>query len=113
MPVPRSARRSTVAENSESGRGSQRDHRCGCDLRSATRRFLQRHLDGCAIMRCLGASQGQVMRLYITHFVLLGLVASAVGCVLGVAAQAALARWLGGLVAVQLPAPGGCRRCMA
>lgn len=72
----------------------------------ATRRFLQRHLDGCAIMRCLGASQGQVVRLYITHFVLLGLVASVVGCVLGVAAQAALARWLGGLVAVQLPAPG-------
>jgi len=57
-------------------------------------------------MRCLGASQGQVVRLYITHFVLLGLVASVVGCVLGVAAQAALARWLGGLVAVQLPAPG-------
>lgn len=72
----------------------------------ATRRFLQRHLDGCAIMRCLGASQGQLVRLYITHFVLLGLVASVVGCVLGVAAQAALARWLGSLVAVQLPAPG-------
>ncbi len=73
----------------------------------ATRRFLQRHLDGCAIMRCLGASQGQLVRLYIMHFVLLGFAASIVGCVLGVAAQAALARWLGGLVAVQLPAPGG------
>jgi putative ABC transport system permease protein len=72
----------------------------------ATRRFLQRHLDGCAIMRCLGASQGQLVRLYVTHFVFLGLVASAVGCMLGVAAQAALAHWLGGLVAVQLPAPG-------
>lgn len=73
----------------------------------AARRFLQRHLDGCAIMRCLGASQGQLVRLYIMHFVFLGLVASVVGCVFGVAAQAALARWLGGLVAVQLPPPGG------
>ncbi len=72
----------------------------------ATRRFLQRHLDGCAIMRCLGASQGQLVRLYVMHFVLLGLIASVVGCALGVAAQAALAYWLGGLVAVQLPPPG-------
>lgn len=72
----------------------------------ATRRFLQRHLDGCAIMRCLGASQGQLVRLYIMHFVFLGLATSIVGCLIGVAAQAALARWLGDLVAVQLPAPG-------
>ncbi len=72
----------------------------------ATRRFLQRHLDGCAIMRCLGASQGKLVRLYVTHFILLGLAASLVGCLLGVAAQAALAHWLGGLVTVQLPAPG-------
>jgi putative ABC transport system permease protein len=72
----------------------------------AARRFLQRHLDACAMMRCLGASQGTVLRLYLTHFLFLGLVASAVGCALGIAAQAALAHWLGSLVAVALPAPG-------
>lgn len=72
----------------------------------AARRFLQRHLDGCAMMRCLGASQGLVMRLYLVHFMLLGLAASAIGCLLGVAAQLVLAHWLGGLVAVELPAPG-------
>jgi putative ABC transport system permease protein len=72
----------------------------------AARRFLQRHLDACAMMRCLGASQGTVLRLYLTHFLFLGLVASGVGCALGVAAQAVLAYWLGSLVAVALPAPG-------
>ena len=72
----------------------------------AARRFLQRHLDGCAVMRCLGARQMTIVRLYAAHFLLLALAASAVGCVLGYAAQAVLARWLGGLVAVALPPPG-------
>ena len=72
----------------------------------AARRFLQRHLDGCAMMRCLGASQALVVRLYFAHFMLLGMAASAVGCLLGIAAQIALVRWLGGLLAVELPAPG-------
>ena len=72
----------------------------------AARRFLQRHLNGCAMMRCLGASQGLVVRLYFAHFVLLGLAASTVGCALGIVAQLMLARWLGSLVAVELPAPG-------
>src|SRR6185503_11775629 len=66
----------------------------------SARRFLQRHLDACAMMRCLGASQGLVLRLYVTHFALLGIVASAIGCAVGIGAQALLARWLGSLVAV-------------
>ncbi|MGQ0524978.1 MAG: ABC transporter permease [Betaproteobacteria bacterium] len=70
------------------------------------RRFLQRHLDGCAMMRCLGASQAQLMRLYVMHFIFLGTVASIVGCVLGMLAQLALSYWLSSLAIVQLPAPG-------
>ncbi len=73
----------------------------------SARRFLQRHLDACAMLRTLGASQGTVLRLYLTHFLVLGLIASAVGCALGVAAQALLAQWLGNIVAIELPAPGG------
>jgi putative ABC transport system permease protein len=72
----------------------------------AARRFLQRHLDACAMMRCLGASQGQLMRMYLIHFTLLGLAASVIGCVIGVLAQQALAYWLGTVVAVDLPGPG-------
>ncbi|MFN7087554.1 MAG: ABC transporter permease, partial [Burkholderiales bacterium] len=72
----------------------------------ASRRFLQRHLDGCAMMRCLGASQALVVRLYLAHFALLGVAASLAGCLIGIAAQLLLAHWLGGLIAVELPAPG-------
>jgi putative ABC transport system permease protein len=72
----------------------------------AARRFLQRHLDACAMMRCLGAAEGTVVRLYLVHFIALGIVASAIGCAIGVAAQALLAYWLGTIVAVELPPPG-------
>ncbi|WP_442769258.1 ABC transporter permease [Zoogloea ramigera] len=73
----------------------------------ATRRFVERHLDGCAVMRCLGARQAQLMRLFIGEFVLLGLAAGVVGCALGFGVQFVLAGLLGGLVGVPLPAPGG------
>ena len=46
----------------------------------AARRFIMRHLDGCAVMRCLGARQNEVLYLYLYHFIILGLVASIMGC---------------------------------
>lgn len=71
----------------------------------SARRFLERHLDGCAVMRCMGASQAQVFRLYLCQFLWLGLAASLAGCLLGYGAQWVLARQLGSLVANGLPAP--------
>jgi len=73
----------------------------------ATRRFVERHLDGCAVMRCLGARQGRLLRLFIGEFVLLGLAAGVVGCGLGFAVQFILTALLGDLVGFALPAPGG------
>ncbi len=73
----------------------------------SARRFLQRHLDACAMMRCLGARQGMVFRLYLIHFAAFGAVASAVGCAIGILAQTLLAQWLGALVSVELPPAGG------
>ena len=70
----------------------------------AARRYLQRHLDGCAIMRCLGAQQSLVTRLYIMHFVMLGTLSAAAGVAAGGAAQLALTAWLGEVIAVSLPA---------
>ncbi|MEP7371533.1 MAG: FtsX-like permease family protein, partial [Nitrosospira sp.] len=71
----------------------------------AVRRFTQRHLDGCAVMRCLGASQAAMLRLYLWHFAALGLIASGAGCLLGFFAQEALTFWLSGLVKAELPSP--------
>ncbi|SET34628.1 putative ABC transport system permease protein [Nitrosospira multiformis] len=71
----------------------------------AVRRFTQRHLDGCAVMRCLGASQDAMLRLYLYHFLTLGFVASSLGCLLGFVAQQVLTYWLSGLVEAELPWP--------
>ena len=72
----------------------------------AARRYLRRHLDSCAIMRCLGASQGLILWLHVQQFAALGAIASAVGCAVGFAGQAVLAALLTPLVGVPLPAPG-------
>ncbi len=72
----------------------------------AARRFLQRHLDACAIMRCHGASQSRLVRLYLLQFIVLGAAASIAGCIAGFLAQHALALWLGSLVTVELPEAG-------
>ena len=71
----------------------------------AARRFLRRHLDGCAVMRCIGASQPTIVRLYMLHFTALGLVAGLLGSVIGYAAQFILATWLASFLAVPLPWP--------
>ncbi|BCB27810.1 inner membrane transport permease [Sulfurimicrobium lacus] len=71
----------------------------------SVRRFLERHLDGCAVMRCIGAMQAQVFRLYLYQFLWLGLMASLAGCLLGYGAQWVLAHQLEHLVANGLPAP--------
>jgi putative ABC transport system permease protein len=71
----------------------------------AVRRFTQRHLDGCAVMRCLGASQPAMLRLYLYHFLTLGLIASGAGCLLGFIAQQLLTFWLSGWVEAELPWP--------
>ncbi len=72
----------------------------------ATRRFVERHLDGCAVMRCLGAGQAQLLRLFVGEFALLGLAAGLAGCALGFGVQFVLNALLGDLVGFPLPAPG-------
>lgn len=70
------------------------------------RRYLQRHLDACAMMRCLGASQGAILRMHVLLFMMLGAGASLAGCAVGFAGQALLGRLLASLVGVELPLPG-------
>ena len=77
----------------------------GVAIALGTRRFVERHLDGCAVMRCLGATQGRLLGLHALEFGLLGIAACAVGALLGVAAQAAIAGALADLLRAELPAP--------
>ncbi|HEX4984681.1 MAG TPA: FtsX-like permease family protein [Burkholderiales bacterium] len=78
----------------------------GVAVALGARRYLQRHLDACAIMRCLGAGQRTILALHALQFAAIGLAASAAGCVAGFACQFALAAVLAPIVAVSLPAPG-------
>jgi len=72
----------------------------------ASRRYMQRHLDPCAVMRCLGATQGFLLHVYLGQFALLGLLSAILGCLLGYLAHFALYTWLSQLLATSLPQPG-------
>ena len=72
----------------------------------ASRRFMQRHLDGCAVLRSMGASQRTLFTMFAVEFLLLGLIGSAVGTLIGYVVHALIAQILGYLVATQLPAAG-------
>lgn len=78
----------------------------GTAVAMAARRFVSRHLDNCAVMRCLGAEQKFISRLYLNQMLFLGLVASTIGVVIGFVAQYGLVIFLGPLAGVNLPAPG-------
>ncbi|OFZ68915.1 MAG: ABC transporter permease [Betaproteobacteria bacterium RBG_16_56_24] len=78
----------------------------GAAILLAARRFVQRHLDSCAVMRCLGAQQGQVLRLFLYQFLLLGLFAVLLGCALGYATQAVLISFVEAMRDAALPQPG-------
>jgi putative ABC transport system permease protein len=71
----------------------------------ATRRYVERHYDGYAVMRCLGAGQARLASLFGGQFLLLGAVAGGLGCLLGYAAQAGIGLMLGDLLGTDLPAP--------
>lgn len=71
----------------------------------ATRRYTRRHLDGYAVMRCLGATQRQLLRLFSLEFAVLGAIAAAAGCLAGYAAQFVIAAFVSDLMLVALPQP--------
>jgi len=71
----------------------------------AARRFMQRHLDSCAMLRCLGLKQNEVTLLYLLEFTIIGVVGSLLGVALGFAAHFFLLKWLGSLITSELPPP--------
>ncbi len=77
----------------------------GAAMALASRRFVLRHLDTCAMLRCLGAEQGQVLRLFLFQFLLLGAVAVLLGCLLGYVTQAVLISFIEAMRETELPQP--------
>jgi len=71
----------------------------------ASRRYMQRHLDACAVMRCFGATQGRLIQLHLLQFLLLSAWAAVLGCLLGYVAHFALHAWLATLLSTNLPQP--------
>ncbi|WP_155271614.1 ABC transporter permease [Bordetella hinzii] len=70
----------------------------------AAGRFMTRHRDGVAVMRCLGASQALVARTLWVEFAALGLLACGAGGAVGYGVHQLLVSALAGLIDTQLPA---------
>ncbi|NOU22242.1 MAG: FtsX-like permease family protein [Methyloglobulus sp.] len=78
----------------------------GVAIAMATRRFVERHLDATALMRCLGSKQSDVIKLFISQFLILGLLTGLVGFGLGWLAQALLFIMLRDLLPGTIANPG-------
>ncbi|HEX9084015.1 MAG TPA: FtsX-like permease family protein [Gemmatimonadaceae bacterium] len=59
----------------------------GIGVASGVRAFVARKIDTVAVLRCLGASSGQVLTIYVVQAAAMGLVGAAAGAALGVAIQ--------------------------
>jgi len=78
----------------------------GVAIAMATRRYTERHFNATAILRCLGCKQNEILWLYGSQFIVLGLLASAIGCLLGWFAQQGLFHLLRSLLPQQVADPG-------
>ncbi len=72
----------------------------------AASRYLRRHLDASAMLRCFGASRLRTLTLFVLQFAVLGLTASAAGIALALAGQQLLVMLLGTIAPGDLPLPG-------
>ena len=78
---------------------------CAVAVAMAARSFASAHLNDCAMLRVLGLSQAAMTQSYLVEFVLVGLVASGMGVLLGFVGHWVFVWLLAGLVKVALPAP--------
>ena len=78
----------------------------GVAIGLAARRHIQRHFDACAMMRCLGALQSEVLGLYGVQFMLAGALAALLGSLAGLGLQQVLVAMLSPLLGVRLAGPG-------
>jgi len=78
----------------------------GVAIAMAAQRYSERHFDMGAMLRCLGATQDDIVALYLPQLLVLGIVASALGCALGWGVQQVIFYVLHNLLSMPIPAPG-------
>ncbi len=77
----------------------------GVAIAMTTRRYSERHFNATAILRCLGCKQYEILWLYLCQFMVLGLLASAAGTLLGWFAQETLFHLLRELLPAKVASP--------
>lgn len=78
----------------------------GVAVAMSTRRYVERHLDTAALLRCFGASQYQLVMIFTLQLLGLALAASVIGALLGLVGQAVLLWLLTSFLPMTLPPPG-------
>ena len=74
----------------------------GIGVASGVRAFVARKIDTVAVLRCLGASSGQVLAIYVVQAAGMGLAGAAAGAALGVAIQFILPQALTGFLPIDV-----------
>lgn len=74
----------------------------GIGVASAMNAYMARKADSVAVLRCLGATSGQLLGLYLLQAVAMGVVGSVVGVLIGAGAQLVLPRLFEGLLPVDV-----------
>jgi putative ABC transport system permease protein len=74
----------------------------GLGVASAVHVFVRNKMETVAVLRCLGASGGQVLAVYLVQSAAIGLLGSLAGALLGVLVQLALPRVLGAFLPVDV-----------
>ncbi len=69
----------------------------------SARRYVLKQADVCAVMKCFGASQAQILRRQIKTLFSLGMLSALIGVVIGYAVQELLMGLLGNLIMTDLP----------
>ena len=77
----------------------------GVAIASATRRYSERHFNTTAILRCLGCKQQDIVWLFTSQFIILGVLGSSIGCLFGWFTQEALFQLLRNLLPQQVSSP--------
>lgn len=77
----------------------------GVAIAMAAGRYTERHFDTTALLRCLGCRQAEIVRLYLFQFLVLGMLASAIGCLMGWLGQIGLFHLLKPLLPSDLANP--------